>query len=149
MNLFVGQFRQRRNRFLGRTLSIIPKHVRASTFFILEDRFDTFRMVLGASPENNRDENNENEQNGEDNKMETETVEVAEESDKKVASNHTQVETHAVIEHNPGTSQANASQNENVEILISSKLYFNFVFCRCLIRIRMFRIAVAIWKTKI
>lgn len=95
VNLFVGPFRQRRSRFL-------------------EDRFDSFRMVLGASPENTREESNENEQNTEDNKMETEVVESVEESDKKVASSNTQVETRAVIEHNPGTSQANTSQNENV-----------------------------------
>lgn len=116
VNLFVGQFRQRRSRFLGRTLSLTSKYFLANTFFILEDRFDTFRMVLGASPENNRNENNENEQNSEDNKMETETVELVEDRDKKVSSN-TQVETRAVIEHNPGTSQTNASQKENVGIL--------------------------------
>lgn len=74
-------------------------------------------MVLGASPENTREESNENEQNTEDNKMETEVVESVEESDKKVATSNTQVETRAVIEHNPGTSQANTSQNENVSIL--------------------------------
>ncbi|XP_018564596.1 protein-L-isoaspartate O-methyltransferase domain-containing protein 1 isoform X2 [Anoplophora glabripennis] len=84
VNFFVEPFRQRRNRFLG------------------------------TSPENTRNENNENEHNNEDNKMEIEAVEPAEESDKKVTSNKTQVETRAVIEHNPGTSQANTSQNENV-----------------------------------
>lgn len=94
VNLFVGPFRQRRNRFSG-------------------DRFDTFRMVLGASPENVRNEINEEEQNGEDNKMETETVESTEEGDKKQSSNNTQVQTRAVIEHNPDSRETEPSQNEN------------------------------------
>ncbi|KAJ8932456.1 hypothetical protein NQ314_014638 [Rhamnusium bicolor] len=69
--------------------------------------------VPQMSPESNRSDNNETEQSSEDNKMETDTTESTEESEKKTNKIETQVETHAVIEHNPSTSSTNGRQSES------------------------------------
>ncbi|XP_074031779.1 protein-L-isoaspartate O-methyltransferase domain-containing protein 1 isoform X2 [Leptinotarsa decemlineata] len=99
-----------RNRDAGR--AIFREENDGLLNFVL-GTFREGRNLFAGTVANNRDRdsNTETEQSSEDNRMETDTAESTEESEIKSKS-ETQVETQAVIEHNPSTSQDGDAQRE-------------------------------------